>query len=62
MKARIDDFMGWDIWCEFEPGERFIEARTWTAEKEDETVTLEAPTYKALRELIKMREGQHGDE
>lgn len=56
MKAIIDDYKGWTIWCEFGAGERFIEARTWTAEKEGETVVLEAPTNIALRELIDMRE------
>ena len=56
MKAIIDDYKGWTIWCEFGPGERFVEAQTWTAEKEGETVVLEAPTNVALRELIDMRE------
>lgn len=66
MKARIDDYMGWSIWCEFEPGERFAEtctwiAEKWTAEKKDETVVLEATTCTALRELIERREGENGE-
>lgn len=61
MKARIDDYMGWVIWCEFEPGKRSAEtcawiAEKWTAEKKDETVILEAPTCTALRELIELKE------
>lgn len=56
MKALIDEYKEWDIWGEWEPGERFVEESTWTAEKEGETVTLEAPTHAALRELIDMRE------
>lgn len=56
MKALIDTYRGWTVWCEFEPGERFAEVITWTAEKEGETVTLEAPTYNALRKLIDVRE------
>jgi len=61
MKALIETYCGWNIWYEFEPGEQFVEARTWTwtAEKEGETVTLEAPTHTALRELIDIREAQH---
>lgn len=58
MKALIDTYRGWTVWCEFEPGERFAEVRAWTAEKENETVILEAPTYDALRELIDLRGGK----
>lgn len=60
MKALIDTYRGWTVWCECEPGERFAEVRAWTAEKEGETATLEAPTRTALIKLIEMREAHHG--
>lgn len=56
MKALIDEYEGWAIWGEWQPAERFVKAVSWTAEKEGETVTLEAPTHAALRDLIDMRE------
>lgn len=59
MKALIDEYKGWAIWGEWQPAERFIEAVSWTAEKDGETVTLEAPTHTALRRLIDMREAQN---
>lgn len=61
MKALIDEYKGWSIWGEWQPGERFVENVRWYALKDGETVTLEADTVAALKELIDMREAQHGE-
>ena len=59
MKALIDEYKGWAIWGEWQPAERFVEAVSWTAEKEGSRVTLQADTVKALKDLIDQREAQH---
>lgn len=61
MKAQIDEYKGWQIWGEWEPGERFVENVRWYALTDGETVTLEAHKIDDLRELIDMREGEHGE-
>lgn len=60
MKALIDEYKGWAIWGEWQPAERFVETVSWTAEKEGETVTLEASALPELIKLIEMRETHHG--
>lgn len=54
MIAKIDTFKGWEISARFEPdceSDR-IKAVSWTASKEGETVTLEAPDLNTLKDLI----------
>lgn len=54
MIARIDTFQGWEISARFEPDYEAdrIKAVSWTASKEGETVTLEAPDLNTLKNLI----------
>ena len=54
MIAKIDTFKGWEISAQFEPdieADR-IKAVSWMAAKEGESVTLEAPDLKTLKDLI----------
>lgn len=57
MIAKMDTFAGWEISARFEPdceADR-IKAVSWTASKEGETVTLEAPDLNTLKDLIRAR-------
>ena len=57
MIAKIDTFKGWEISARFEPDYEAdrIKAVSWMAAKEGETVTLEAPDLKTLKDLISQR-------
>lgn len=61
MKAQIDEYKGWQIWGEWEPGERFVENVRWFALKDGESVRLDSDSIAGIVELIKMREGEHGE-
>lgn len=54
MIAKIDTFKGWEISTRFEPDYEAdrIKAVSWTASKEGETVTFEAPDLNTLKDLI----------
>ena len=59
MKAQIDQYKGWYIYGEVDSSGRFAQVITWTAEKDNDSTTLQAGTVTALKELIDLREARH---
>lgn len=55
MIAQLDKYKGWDVLAEMKPNRN--DKPRWYAEKDGETVTLEAGNLESLYKLIDIREG-----